>query len=183
VPDDPSPSEVAPDPDYYALDADASVEAFLAVAKVYARDVVARHDLSVTVSDLEWGVSTRAKRRAGAVRYRDGTPVAVSLTLEQFRERGWSAAAETIRHELLHVHLLNERGDPSHGERFRRLADRLDTRVRCDRFAEPNWWIRCADCGAELARYRRSKLVESTHEYRCGDCGGALHLVDDREDG
>jgi predicted SprT family Zn-dependent metalloprotease len=183
-PDDeagPSPSTV-PDVGYYALDVDASVEEFLAVAKVYAREVVRAYDLSASVSALDWEVSKRAKRRAGAVRHRDGTPLAVSLTWEHFQERGWGAAAETVRHELLHVHLLNEHGDPSHGERFRTLAERLQTGVHCERFADPDWWVVCTDCDSRLARYRRSKLVTDTDDYRCGGCGGALRVVDNRDD-
>ncbi|WP_224450250.1 SprT-like domain-containing protein [Haloprofundus salilacus] len=164
------------DPAYYSINSTASVPEFLAVSKVYAREVVEHYGLRVTVSDLEWEVSKRAKRRAGAVRYRDGKPEAVSLTWELFENRGWEAAAETIRHELIHVHLLNEANDGSHGERFRRLAGELGTHVNCERFAEPKWWIRCESCETKLARYRRSKLVENTESYRCGGCGGALRV-------
>lgn len=163
-----------PDPSAYAVAPDCTREEFLAVAKVYAREVVAEHDLSVTVGSLDWEVSARAKRRAGAVRYRDGEPQAVVLTWEQFQRQGWAAAAATIRHELIHVHLLNEAEDPSHGDAFGRLASQLDTHVNCQRFAEPNYWVRCVDCGSELARYRRSKLVDQPDRYACGDCGGPL---------
>lgn len=160
----------------YAVAADASHEEFLAAAKLYARAVVDRHDLAVDVSGLDWEVSTRAKRRAGAVLYRDGDPETVRLTWGQFENRGWPAAAATVRHELVHVHRLAEADDPSHGEAFRRLADELDTHVHCERFSDPEWWVTCVDCGARLARYRRSKLVESPGDYRCGDCGGSFRV-------
>nr|WP_282594564.1 SprT-like domain-containing protein [Halomarina salina] len=170
------------DTGYYEVSSDVSVPEFLAVAKVYAREVVRQYDLSVSVSDLDWEVSKRAKRRAGAVRHRDGEPVAVSLTWEHFQRRGWGAAAETIRHELAHAHLLTEHGDASHGERFRDLAETLQTGVHCERFADPNWLIRCRSCGSELARYRKSKLVTDTESYRCGGCGGELRVVDGETD-
>ena len=166
---------------YYAVGPEVSVEEFLAVAKVYAREVVRSNDLSVRVSGLDWEVSKRAKRRAGAVKYRDGVPETVSLTWAHFQERGWGAAAETIRHELIHVHLINEHGDSSHSERFRALAERLQCSVHCERFTEPKWWVVCESCGSELARYRRSKLVEQTESYRCGGCGGRLRT--ERNDG
>lgn len=159
---------------YYHIEPDVTVEEFLAVSKLYAREIVDQHELTVTVDDLEWNVSTRAKRRAGAVRYRDDRPEAVSLTWEYFETQGWEAMAETIRHELVHVHLLNEYGDGSHGERFRRVAEALRTTVHCERFAAPKWWIVCRSCGLRIARYRRSKLVENVESYRCGSCGGAL---------
>jgi SprT-like protein len=167
-----------PDVDDYHVGPDCTREELLAVCKVYARAVAEEHGLSVTVSDLDWEVSTRAKRRAGAVRHQDGEPLAVRLTLEQFERAGWPAVAETVRHELIHVHLLEERGDAGHGEAFRRLADRLETSVHCERFAPPAWWVVCVDCGARLARYRRSKLVEHPGRYSCGDCGGTLRVKD-----
>ncbi|WP_096389114.1 SprT-like domain-containing protein [Halopenitus persicus] len=161
----------------YRVGTDATPAEFLAAARVYARAVVETHALTVSVSALEWEVSRRAKRRAGAVRHRDGDPKAVVLAWLQFRNRGWRATAATIRHELIHVHLLNERDDPSHGSAFQRLAGTLATHVRCDRFVDPTWWVRCTDCGAELARYRRSKLVREPDRYRCGECGGRYRVV------
>jgi predicted SprT family Zn-dependent metalloprotease len=163
--------------DRYAVGPDCTEAEFLAAVRVYARDVVARHDLSVAVSALDWSVSTRAKRRAGAVLHRDGEPQSVVLTWEQFAEAGWAAAAATVRHELVHVHRLNEAGDATHGAAFRRLADRLDAPFSCARFAEPAYWVVCRDCDARLARYRRSKLVTEPDSYRCGDCGGRFRVA------
>jgi predicted SprT family Zn-dependent metalloprotease len=160
----------------YAVTPDCSHAEFLAAAKLYARAVVDDHDLSVSVSDLSWEVSTRAKRRAGAVKYRDGDPEVVVLAWRQFEHAGWPAVAATVRHELAHVHLLREDGDASHGPAFERLADRLDTHVRCERFTPPKWWVRCTDCDTALARYRRSKLVTEPERYRCGDCGGRFRV-------
>lgn len=160
----------------YAVAPDATHEEFLAAAKLYARTVVDRNDLSVDVSRLDWEVSTRAKRRAGTVLYRDGEAEVVRLTWDQFENEGWEAAAATVRHELAHVHLIAEADDPSHGPAFRELADRLDTHVRCERFADPSWWVVCVDCGARVARYRRSKLVKQPGQYTCGDCGGSFRV-------
>ena len=158
----------------YEISSDCSPEEFLAVARVYAREVVDDHELSVDVSGLEWEVSKRAKRRAGAVKYSDGTPDSVVLTWEYFEEMGWEETAATIRHELAHVHLLNEAGDPGHGPAFERLAEQLETHVHCERFATPKYWVRCTDCSNRLGRYRKSKLVKQPGRYRCGDCGGSL---------
>jgi predicted SprT family Zn-dependent metalloprotease len=156
----------------YAVASDASHEEFLAAAKLYAREVVRAHDLSVDVSALDWEVSTRAKRRAGAVLYRDGEAETVRLAWDQFQNEGWETAMATVRHELIHVHLLNEADDGSHGAAFRRLADELHTHVRCDRFTDPEWWVTCTDCDQRIARYRRSKLVKQPERYRCAECGG-----------
>ncbi|MCG1002994.1 MULTISPECIES: SprT-like domain-containing protein [Halobacterium] len=171
------------DTEFYALSSDADIPEFLAVAKVYARDVVENYDLSVDVTALDWTVSKRAKRRAGAVEYRDGTPETVSLTWAYFQEHGWAATADVVRHELIHVHLLNEAGDASHGDAFREWATELRTSVTCERFADPNWWIVCEFCGSEMARYRKSKLVKHPEAYRCGGCGGRLYAREAGESG
>jgi len=166
-----------PDTGFYAVDADTTTpEEFLAVARVYAREVVENHGMTVDVDALEWDVSERARRRAGAVHYHDGAPERVTIAWALFENRGWGAAAETVRHELIHAHLLNEHGDPSHGDRFEAWADRLQTPVTCELFAEPNYWVVCRDCGSELARYRASKLVKHPDDYRCGGCGGRLEV-------
>lgn len=160
----------------YAVSDDATEAEFLAAAKLYAREVVDCHDLSVDVRGLDWAVSKRAKRRAGVVTHTAGEPEALRLTWEHFEANGWAAAAGTVRHELVHVHLLNEADDPSHGEAFQRLAATLDAPVHCERFADPNWWVICTDCDARIARYRRSKLVTEPGAYRCADCGGPFRV-------
>jgi len=170
------PTDETVDVDWYDIAPDCSHAELLAVAKVYAREVVDRYDLTGSVSALSWEVSTRAKRRAGAVKYRGDTPETVVLTWDHFANQGWAATAATIRHELAHVHLLNEAGDAGHGERFRALAERLHTHVHCDRFVPPEWWVVCTDCGARLARYRESKLVTDPDQYQCGDCGGPFRV-------
>lgn len=173
--DAPEP-EADPLVERYAVSADATEAEFLAAAKLYAREVVDEHDLSVSVGDLEWGVSKRAKRRAGVVKHTDGEPQELLLTWDHFLEHGWTAAAATVRHELVHVHLLNEADDPSHGEAFERLADRLDAPRHCERFTEPSYWVCCTDCDNRIARYRRSKLVKQPDQYHCAACGGDLRV-------
>lgn len=161
-------------PSWYAVSSPCSHEEFLAAVKVYARDVVAEHDLAVSVSDLDWEVSTRAKRRAGVLRHGNGEPLAVRLAWRLFENRGWEPVASTVRHELIHAHLVATRGDGGHGPAFERLASRLDTSVHCERFTEPEWWVDCTDCAVRLARYRESRLVREPGRFECGNCGGRL---------
>jgi len=160
----------------YAVDEAASDEQFLAAAKLYAREIVARFGLSVSVSALSWAVSTRAKRRAGAVKHREGSPETVSLTRQYFETKGWSSMAAIVRHELIHVHLLNEMDDGGHGEQFHALAEELHAPRHCERFAEPSWWVVCTGCPTRIPRYRRSKLVTHPEEYACGNCGGGFRV-------
>jgi SprT-like protein len=56
---------------------------------------------------------------------------AVVLTRGQLERDGWPAMAATIRHELVHVHLIGEYGAASHGDRFTEA-------------------YRCGDCGGRF---------------------------------
>lgn len=165
-----------PDPSAYDICQPCTHQELLAVAKVYARAVVSATGLSVSVSHLDWEVSTRAQRRAGATTYRDGEPQSIRLAWKQFEERGWRATASTVRHELVHVHLLNEGVGPGHGDTFQEIAEKLNTTVHCERFTEPKWWVHCTECSARLARYRRSKLITDTDRYKCATCGGDFRV-------
>jgi hypothetical protein len=69
----------------YHIEESCTETEFLAVAKVYAREIVSAYELSVSVSGLKWELSKRAKRRAGALKYRDETPKAIILTWEFFQ--------------------------------------------------------------------------------------------------
>ena len=160
----------------YRISPNCSKDEFLSASKVYARNVVSRYDLDVKVSDLDWEVSVRAKRRAGAVKRRGGEPTGISLTWKYFQKKGWKKTASTIRHELIHVHLINQVNDHGHGERFQSWAERLDTHVNCNRFCEPKWWVICKKCEIELPRYRKSKLIKNPDQYQCGNCGGEFTI-------
>jgi hypothetical protein len=170
-------------------------DALVAWARAYAREVVAAHDLCVDLSLVEWEVSHRAKRRAGAVKavrppdatvgvpydwagtdppYRACT---VSLTWEAYEALGHERMAGTVRHELVHVEQHQRYGTTDHGAAFEARADDLDAPLSCPHFAEANYHLHCAGCGALVARrYRRSKLVTHADRYRSRCCGAALSV-------
>ena len=43
--------------------------------------------------------------------------------------------------------------------------------------------VECTQCGAEIPRARRSRLVEHPEDYRCAKCGGQLALKKPKENG
>lgn len=159
---------------WYSIEPDCSEAEFLAVGKVYARAVIEEFDLSVNISAIDWEISKRAMRRAGLLKYEDETPKQIVLSWKLFSNKGWDAMAATIRHELIHAHLITTNQDGTHGEDFKTLAARLKTHVHCEKFVEPEWILRCMNCENEFPRYRRSKVVKQPEKYSCGDCGGSL---------
>jgi len=173
-----STGDLCEDLSWYAIEPGGSEGEFLAVAKVYARDVVAEFDLDVTISAIDWEVSKRAKRRAGLIKYKDETPRKIILSWKLFTNKGWDSVAATIRHELIHAHLITTKGDGTHGADFETLAEELQTHVHCETFVDPEWIIQCRDCEVEYQRYRRSKVVSQPDQYSCGACGGTLAVFE-----
>lgn len=167
-------AESDPYVEMYSISTNCDQEEFKAACKIYAKTVVNEYGLAADVSDLSWEISARAKTRAGAVKHRNGNPESISITWEFFQKKGWRAVAKTVRHELIHVHLLNTQNEDGHGEMFKQYAEKLDTRVHCERFSDPKWWVTCTNCGGEIPRYRRSKLVKNPEKYKCSECGGGF---------
>lgn len=172
-------SATGANPEPLAEDPETPAE-LLSRARRYARRV----PIDVDPARIEWEVSHRAKRRAGACLFHpDSGRITIRLTWAAYEAFGWERFAGTIRHELIHALEFDERGESGHGPFFERWAERLDAPRHCPRFSPPAYWIRCADCDHRSARYRRSKVVTDPGRYRCGSCGGRLTVEEVDGDG
>ncbi|QCQ77020.1 transcription elongation protein SprT (plasmid) [Haloferax mediterranei ATCC 33500] len=174
-------------------------------SRAYCTRAVDRYDFSVDVTLVQWEVSTRAKRRAAAVKTPnvDGTtvgkpidwttrsiggatttPPACTMSLswrafESFDRDEWAA---TLRHELVHVEQFQTFGATDHGPSFRRRAESVDAPIRVRRFTDPKYVLSCGDCGTDVAyRYRDCKLVRESSAYRSACCGAILDCRTERE--
>ena len=176
-------------------------------SRAYCREAAREYDLDVEFSLLDWEVSTRAKRRAAAVKRPKileaevGDPVdwraaaeragvspadlrtcTLSLTwraFESFDVGEWTA---TLRHELVHVEQFQRYGTTDHGPAFRERAAAVDASVRCPPFADPKYVLTCADCGAVVGRrYRECKLVRQHDRYRSSCCGASVACSEPNE--
>jgi hypothetical protein len=174
----------------------ASHDALIAWSRAYAREARREWVLDVRLDLVEWEVSTRARRRAAAVKRPrlDGAtvgepydwdavegaegrplPCTVSLTWDAFAEFSREEWESTLRHELVHVEQYQHSGTTGHGERFKRRAAELDTEVHCRTFAEPAWTFYCEACDEVTAhRYRECKLVREYERYRSNCCEAPL---------
>ncbi|AXR81596.1 SprT family zinc-dependent metalloprotease [Natrarchaeobaculum sulfurireducens] len=155
----------------------------LARARIHAREVIDESDLEIDLESIEWAVSTRAKRRAGACRWDGDRGVAtIVLTRRAYERYDWSAFAVVVRHELVHAWEFQQFGESGHGPRFRERAAELEAPRHCHSFTEPRYVLCCleADCDWRADRHRASAPVRSPERYRCGVCGGtyAVEHVD-----
>ena len=185
----PEPSEtktetVASQMDYWAdKDMDNLTKRQLKKAiRDYANQVADESDiLDITLNGVSIELSTKMKRTAGKVAYKRGSKTVnyIRFAWKAYQKWGWDQFADTIRHELIHVHQVQNYGKGGHGGRFRLFAEKLDTHRHCQNFAEDEakFKIRCDGCGKEDYRYRRSKVVKHPHRYSC-NCGGDLEVTD-----
>ncbi|ELZ72628.1 transcription elongation protein SprT [Haloferax volcanii] len=188
-----------------AYDAVKSHEELIRWSRAYCTRAVAAHGFDVMLGPVCWEVSTRAKRRAAAVKtptienasvgraidwsarangFGESTPPECTMSLswrafESFDREEWSA---TLRHELVHVEQFQAFGATDHGPAFKRRAEAVDAPVRVRRFAEPKYTLSCEACGADVAyRYRECKLVRESSAYRSACCEAPLHCRKRRE--
>jgi predicted SprT family Zn-dependent metalloprotease len=177
----------------------------VAWSRAYAREVRRDQFVDVRFDLVDWAVSTRAKRRAGALkrpqiedasvgteidwesavtvdgRAADGRPFPATLSVtwdafEAFERAEWES---TIRHELVHLEQYQAYGTTDHGPEFKDRAADLDTGVHCEVFTDPAYVLRCSTCAGMVAhRYRECKLVRRAEDYQSSCCDAPL-VVDD----
>ena len=178
------------------FDAIESHEDLVAWSRAYASEARREWLLDVRLDLVEWEVSTRARRRAAAVKRprlddasvgepydwdaveaSDGRPLpcTVSLTWAAFEEFSREEWQSTLRHELVHVEQYQHSGTTGHGKRFKQRAEELETEVHCRTFADPKWTFYCESCDEVTAhRYRECKLVRQYESYRSNCCEAPL---------
>jgi predicted SprT family Zn-dependent metalloprotease len=175
----------------------ASHEGLIDWSRAYCKHVRRERAVDVRFDTVEWVASTRAKRRAAAVkrpqipgasvgdpvdwervetaggRWADGRPLDCTVSLswtafESYDRPEWEAI---LRHELIHVEQFQQYGTTGHGSAFRALGVELDTDVHCRTFTTPKSVFRCAACDSVIARrYQECKLARRHEEYRSSCC-------------
>ncbi len=134
-------------------------------AQVHARTV----DLDIDVDVIEWEVSTNAQRtrRAGDCRYKPQTDqLTITLTWAAYVAWGWEKFSAVVRHELAHAYQYSKTGQSGHGWAFKRLAQQVDTHIRCELFTTGRLLVYC-DEGCEDHRNKASKLVKHPETAYC----------------
>ena len=175
-------------------------------SREYCKRVRRDRFVDVRFDLVEWEVSTRAKRRAAAVkrpkipdaevgapidwerattaggREAEGRPfeATISLTWDAFEAFDRVEWESVLRHELVHLEQYQRFGTTGHGRAFKTRAADLDAAVDCPVFADPKYVVRCRDCGGVVARrYRECKLVREYDAYRSSCCEAALSVEGD----
>ncbi|KTG26910.1 SprT-like domain-containing protein [Haloferax profundi] len=181
-----------------AYDAVETHDELIRWSRAYCARAVEQYEFAVDLEPVEWEVSTRAKRRAAAVKtpqFDDAAvgerldwashspsgqtpPCTMSLSWRAFESFERSEWAATLRHELVHVEQFQAYGATDHGQAFKRRADAVDAPFRVRRFTDPKYVLTCTDCGDDVAyRYRECKLVRQPTAYRSSCCEATLSCI------
>ena len=137
-----------------------------------------------------WSINCRAKARWGLCKkFPDGTyeiEIAKALLQDNVED---TAVKNTIIHELLHTC----QGCCKHTGRWKQYADRVNRYLpqynikRTTSTEEKgvelrrktpvyHYVLRCAACGQEIKRQKKTAVVEHPEHYRC-KCGGKLNRI------
>ena len=133
-------------------------------------------------------VNTRAKRRLGQCKKSSCGLFDINISEALLDDKvDDQIALNTIMHEILHT----IPGCFNHGKKWKAYANYINqklpqyniTRVAVNdsvgvhtEHEKPlfNYVLRCSECGQEIKRQRKSKVITNYKKYRCGKCGGRL---------
>jgi predicted SprT family Zn-dependent metalloprotease len=142
-------------------------------------------ELDVDLDGIPVEISTKMKRTAGKVKWINGSDQVklIRYAFKAYQKWGWEEFAKTIRHELIHVHTVQNYSKGGHGRLFKRFVDPLNTHQHCETFAEneAKYILRCSDCvGVVAYRHKRSKTVKNPEKYRSKCCNASLQVEHNR---
>ena len=139
--------------------------------------------------DITFKINTRAVSRLGLCK-KIGKSYIIEISAALLDERAdiKNGLKNTILHELLHTcrgcmkHTgkwkeLADRVNAAYGYKIRRAASPAERMIPQELVPPAKYLIKCTKCGVEIARRKRSSLVEHPQNYRCGKCGGTLTRV------
>jgi len=131
--------------------------------------------LDVDLSDIPVEISIKLKKTAGKVAWINGTSEIkyIRYAFKAYQKWGWEKFAETIRHELIHVHTIQNYQKGGHGRLFKMLVDKMDTTRHCESFTEDEakYILKCSECDKEIGRrHKRSKIVKQPWNYSSQCC-------------
>lgn len=137
--------------------------------------------LDVDLDGIPVEVSNKMKKTAGKVCHVKGSDRVkyIRYAFKAYKKWGWEQFAETIRHELIHVHTVQNYQKGGHGRLFKIMVEPMDTHRHCETFAEDDakYILYCTDCDKDVAhRFKKSKTVKNPDKYRSKCCNAPLRV-------
>jgi len=138
-------------------------------------------EIDVDLDGIPVEISTKMKRTAGKVASQraTGNVKFIRYAMKAYQKWGWDQFAETIRHELIHVHTIQNHKKGGHGRLFKRFVKPLETHQHCETFAEEEakYLLFCTECDRKVGqRFKRSKIVKQPGSYQGKCCNAPLRV-------
>ena len=176
---EPEPETAEPaEPSYSGSDPDELREAIEDYQKWCSENY---DELELDLDGIPVEVSHKLKKTAGKAAWRKGKDEVkyIRYAFKAYDKWGWDEFAKTIRHELIHVHTVQNYQKGGHGRLFKTLVEPLDTHRHCESFAEDEakYVLYCSECDKVVAhRHRKSKTVKNPDKYRSKCCNERLRV-------
>ncbi len=164
--------------------------------EIYAQKCTKMLDqIGISYGDVaQFKVNTRAKRRWGLCRMKNGKFIIEINECLLYEENSQAGLEETILHELLHTC----EGCFNHGAEWKRMAERVNrvygyriARINSEeekgvsvlpeyqmRREENKYFFQCEGCGHTIAYKRKTKFCVHPERYVCGFCRGKFKRID-----
>lgn len=138
---------------------------------------------------VKWEINTRAKKRWGQCRkVPNGFSININSSLLE-EESCLDGLKGTIMHELLHTC----KGCFNHGAEWKRLASIVKSKYGYDikrtssadekgvtveyKPVRYKYIVKCTECGQEIKRMKRCKIVDHPDWFLCGKCNGHFKIL------
>ena len=141
--------------------------------------------LDIDLDGIPVETSTKMKKTAGkvaAIKSSDEVKY-IQYAYKAYQKWGWEQFASTIRHELIHVHTVQNYKRGGHGKLFKSLVEPMNTHRHCESFStdEAKYHLFCTECDKLVAhKFRRSKTVKRPEEYQSRCCKAPLRVEKNR---
>lgn len=149
----------------------------------YQKWVGENYPIDIDLSDVDTEISNKMKRTAGKVASytNQGKVTYIRYAFKAYQQWGWEKFAETIRHELIHVHTVQNHRKGGHGRLFKQKVDALETHRHCEKFAndEAKYFLNCNGCGETVdVRFRDCKMTDqNARGVRSNCCSAEIDVV------
>lgn len=164
------------------------IEFYGRVEAVFKEAMIQLREIGIEPSGpiLDLSINTRARKRLGCCK-KDGRGYRIEIS-ELCSELDDKALKEIVIHELLHTcsNSMNHGAAwKCNAERVRReLGYRVSSTANYEKLgldekalSHYRYKITCRNCGSEMYRIKKSRVVTHPEAYRCSRCGGILEVT------
>ena len=144
-------------------------------------------EINITVGEII-SIETMKRQKWGECSKIANNKYKIRINENLLKEGKKKGALKVITHELIHTlpNCMNHGMDWKFYSKVvnRNLNYNIKRTTSCEElkidikdFMQVNYILKCKDCGTELYRTRKSKLIREYHNYKCSKCKGDFERI------